>query len=102
MGKKINLSPLEKETIINFNEGEDLVEIYTASRRVMTKLDKLCKSHPKSYWVISGDGASKTYGCASEGLISFRSGSKKGSRNLTDEQRKAAGERLMKARNLKT
>lgn len=36
----MTLSSTEQETILNFNEGEPGAEIYTASRRVASKLIK--------------------------------------------------------------
>ena len=64
------LSDIEQETVINkgedttirFDESEPVAEIYTASRREMNKLDKLCEQYPDTYkcvWIdtqIMGDG----------------------------------------------
>jgi len=36
----MRLTPYEQETIVNFNEGEPTAAIYTASRRVASKLQK--------------------------------------------------------------
>ena len=37
---------LEMETIVNFNEEEPHTEIYTASKQIIRKLDKLCERFP--------------------------------------------------------
>ena len=38
----IKLTPVEKETIIIFNESDDIAEVCTLNRAMITKLDKLC------------------------------------------------------------
>lgn len=79
--KKQALSKLEMETVVNYNRGEDMAELYTADRTVMTKLDKLCKQAPENYKLIKQDSISKTY-LFSKKLLSFRSGK----RNLNKEK----------------
>lgn len=90
--EKIALSPEERETIVLFNDGGKECTVYTCSRPVMTKLDKLCKSNPKSWELIKQDLESKTYR-TTKNLISFRADSVK--REMTEEQRAKASE-LMK------
>ena len=68
----------------------------------MTRLDKLCKESPDFYKLvgvgkIAGEIVSKTYECADKTLISFR----KAKREMSDEQRQAASERLKKMRSEK-
>jgi len=93
--EKISLSPEERETIVLFNDGGKECTVYTCSRPVMTKLDKLCKSNPKSWKLIKQDLESKTYR-TTKNLISFRGERVK--REMTDEQRANAGKRLNSAR----
>ena len=64
------LNDAEQETVINkgsettirYDKVEPVAEIYTASRREMNRLDKLCKQYPDIYkciWIdtqIMGDG----------------------------------------------
>lgn len=42
----MNLTNYERETILNFNEGEDTASIYTHSRALRRKLDKLASDRP--------------------------------------------------------
>lgn len=82
----------EQETVIHFMRGEDFATISTTDSTMITKMDKLCKSNPDMYWLKSEDGYSKIYKCRDKSMVSLRS--KK--REVTDEQRKAAGERMKK------
>ena len=82
----------EQETIIHFMRGEDFATISTTDSTMITKMDKLCKSNPDMYWLKSEDGYSKIYKCRDKSMISLRQ--KK--REISEEQRKAAGERMKK------
>jgi hypothetical protein len=93
--RKFSLSAEERETIITFDDSSNECEIYTCSRPMMTKLDRLCKDNPKNYKLVKKDAYSKTYH-TSKRFISFRSGAVK--RELTEEQKAKAAERLKKAR----
>ena len=88
----MSLSAYERETIITFSDADDTVDIYTASRPMMTKLDKLCKSSPELYRLKGGDSISKTYICSDKNMISLRS--KKVTRELSEEEKQAARERM--------
>jgi hypothetical protein len=61
MIKKIYLKPDERETIINFNDEEEIANLYTCNRSMMTKMDKLCKSNPNIFQLDEYDDNSKTY-----------------------------------------
>ena len=100
----MTLTKYEQETIINFNEDESFVTIYTASPIEKRKLDKLGfeierepdrnKYHGKkenNYEVAWYYKVSKN---------DFKYG-KKYKRNLSPEQRKKIGERLNSNRNSK-
>jgi basic membrane lipoprotein Med (substrate-binding protein (PBP1-ABC) superfamily) len=91
----MTLSAYEKETVIQFDESSNKASIYTCSKKMMTKLDKLCKDNPDTYSLVTEDKYSKTYQC-SLNLISFRS--KKIKRELTEEQRKELADRLMRSK----
>lgn len=82
----------EQETVIHFMRGEDFATISTTDSTMITKMDKLCRSNPDMYWLKSDDGYSKIYKCRDKSMVSLRS--KK--REVTEEQRKAAGERMKK------
>lgn len=87
-----SVSISEQEVSINFMRDENFATIYTSDTTYMTKLDKLCKTSPDMYSLISDMGRGKTYRVEDKTLISFRA--KK--RELSEEQRIAAGERMRK------
>lgn len=64
------LTRLERETIITFNEAEPDAEIYTASKTMMRKLDKLM-SQTDVIRMVKEDEVSKTYICPKK-LIKVR------------------------------
>lgn len=96
---KLNLTAEERETIILFDDSSQECKIYTCSRPMMTKLDKLCKSSPKNYRLDHKDAESKTY-ITKKSLISFRSEKQK--RELTDEEKAKLSERAKKSFGHKT
>lgn len=87
-----NIPLEEQETVIHFMRGEDFATISTTDSTMITKMDRLCRSNPDMYCLKSDDGYSKIYQCREKSMVSLRS--KK--REVTDEQRKAAGERMRK------
>ena len=87
-----SVSVLEQEVCINFMRDEDFATIYTSDTTYMTKLDKLCKTSPDMYSLIADTGRGKTYRVEDKTQISFRA--KK--RELSEEQKIAAGERMRK------
>ena len=82
----------EQETVIHWMRGEDFATISTTDSTMITKMNKLCEGNPDMYWLKSDDGYSKIYKCRDKSMVSLRS--KK--REVTEEQRKAAGERMKK------
>lgn len=87
-----SVSISEQEVSINFMRDETFATIYTSDTTYMTKLDKLCKTSPDIYSLIADTGRGKTYRVEDKTLISFRA--KK--RELSEEQKIAAGERMRK------
>lgn len=87
-----SVSISEQEVCINFMRDENFATIYTSDTTYMTKLDKLCKTSPDMYSLISNTSIGKTYRVEDKTLISFRV--KK--RELSEEQKIAAGERMRK------
>ena len=87
-----SVSISEQEVCINFMRDEDFATIYTSDTTYMTKLDKLCKTSPNMYSLLSDTGRGKKYRVEDKTLISFRA--KKIKRELTEEQKIAAGERM--------
>lgn len=88
MKSTTNLTRLEQETIVNFNNEEANAEVYTCSQSVMRKLDKLCIKFPDNYKLIKEDEYSKTYSTSKKN-IKFKS-----PRILTDEQREKLAKKL--------
>ena len=85
-----SVSVSEQEVCINFMRDEPFATIYTSDTTYMTKLDKLCKTSPDMYSLLSDTGRGKTYRVEDKTLISFRA--KK--REMSEEQKIAAGERM--------
>lgn len=87
-----SISISEQETVVLYMRDEDFATIYTSDSTQMTRLDKLCVNSPDLYVLIEDTGIGKKYKCHDKDLISFR----KKKRELTDEQKEAAGERMRK------
>ena len=84
-------SRLEQETIILFNEAEDIAEIYTHKKSWITKLDKMCEEFPEFVKPKLKDDYSKTYYVPKK-LISIRKPIV-----LTDCQKKERAKRIKNA-----
>lgn len=90
-----DLLRIEQETVINFNDEEKTASVYTRQRVIMRKLDALCEKYPEAYKLIKRTEIDATYEMPKK-LISFRS-----PKVLTEEQKAASREALMKARDAK-
>ena len=66
------LSPEERETIILYSDASKECTVYTCSKPLITKLNKLCLNNPTFWNKQSSDSASCTYKTI-KSLISFRS-----------------------------
>lgn len=88
------LTNYEKETIVNFNDDNDMAEVYTHNSALKRKLDKFCKSHPEIYKLIkeSKQWESKTYSFPKK-FITFRV-----PKVMSDESKAKLVERMAKAR----
>jgi len=85
-----SVSISEQEVCINFMRDKAFATIYTSDTTYMTKLDKLCKTSPDMYSLISDTGRGKTYRVEDKTLISSRSKKKE----ISEEQKIATGERM--------
>ena len=85
-----SVSVSEQETSISYMRDEDHAIVYTSDSTQMTRLDKLCKTSPDMYSLISNTGRGKTYRVEDKGLISFRA--KK--REMSEEAKEAASQRF--------
>jgi len=59
----MTLSKYERETIITYSEDTDKADVYTCSKSIMRKLDKMCDYYPDTYRLIGKDEYSATYEC---------------------------------------
>lgn len=84
----------EQEVIITTSAADDLAEVYVADPIYMRKLDRLVEKDPGSYKVKSRNAYSVTYTMPKK-LLKFWV--QREPRELTEEQRAAARERLKKA-----
>lgn len=87
------LSSEEQETVISWDRADRTARIYTTDRRYIGKLDKL---YERKQIHRNADGITAVEYEVPEKLISFRSGVT--SRVWTEEERRAASERMKKRR----
>ena len=57
----MKLSRYERESILNYNAGEQTATLYTRDKAVMRKLDTLVADFPDIYNLTGQDEISKTY-----------------------------------------
>ena len=90
----MSLTDYERETVISFSDGDGLAHVYTAQRRVITKL----KNNPAAELVDEGthEGSVWARFTIPAGLVSFRSVRRQV--ELTDEQRQARSEAMRELR----
>ena len=84
----MRLTRYEQETIINFSADDQTATLYTRDPAVMRKIDALVIEYPDTYKCIGETDIDKTYEMP-KSFVSYRK-----PRRLTDEQRKAARERV--------
>jgi hypothetical protein len=86
----MSLTEFERETIINMNDGEDIAYIYSAQRKIITKL----RNNPAAVLVEEGvhDGSAWARFTLPAAYISFRSATVR--RELTSEQRQALADAM--------
>ena len=85
------LSRDERETALIYNEADGFWEIYTAVPKHIRRFDKLKFNCVKTEFYENGEVFAKFYKVPAK-AISFRDPNKK--RELSEEQRQAAAERL--------
>ncbi len=85
-------SKLEMETIVNYNNGEKMADVYTADPVVMRKLDSLCERFPEDYECYKRDEWSANYRFSKK-LVSFRTPV-----HMTEEQKERSRQQLAKVR----
>lgn len=94
----MTLSIEEQEVCINAMRDEEFATAYCSDRTWITKFDKLVEKSPDLFKVIAETDYGKTYKFPKR-LISIRSSIV--TREMTDEQKQLAADRLRNARELK-
>lgn len=92
------LSVEEQELCINASRNEDFATAYCSDLTWITKFDKLVNKSPELFEVIAETEHGKTYRFPKR-LVSIRSSIV--TREMTDEQKQLAAERLRNAREQK-
>src|SRR5690554_2042905 len=93
------LESVERETCIGWSDDTHAAEITTFNRAMINKLAKLAKQYPSKYKLkqeieVDGEKCGVLY-TFPKNLVTLRAPT---SRKMTEEQKKAAGERLKKSR----
>ena len=81
------------ETIINFNAQDQMATLYTRDPAVIRKVDALVIEYPDIYKCIGEKDIDKTYSMP-KSVVTYRK-----PRRISEEQREAARERIMKLNN---
>ena len=84
----MRLTRYEKETIINFNAGDQTATLYTRDPAIIRKIDALVIEYPDTYKCIGETDIDKTYEMP-KSFVSYRK-----PRRLSDELREAAKKRM--------
>lgn len=92
------LSIEEQEVCINAMRDEEFATIYCSDRTWITKMDKLVEKSPALFEIVAETDYGKTYKFPKR-LISIRSSIV--TREMTDEQKQLAADRLRNAREQK-
>jgi hypothetical protein len=85
---------MERETVLGWSDLTNLCEITTFNRALINKLAKLSKKHPDTYKLENEgvvDGSPYVEYIFPKRLVSLRAPN---SRKMTEEQKKAASERM--------
>lgn len=93
----MNLTRYERETIINFNEGEDTASVYTHNKALRRRLDQLVQEYPEEcrlYKVTHWGEAAEYY--IPKGWLRFHPPRK--AAPLTEEQKQKRRNQLAKLR----
>lgn len=89
----MKLTRYEQETIINFNAQDQMATLYTRDPAVMRKVDALVIEYPDTFKCIGETDIDKTYSMP-KSFVTYRK-----PRRISEEQREAARERIMKLNN---
>lgn len=88
----MKLSPAERETIILFSDADDTASVYTFNKRLIKKLDALCKKCPEEVYAEKGRNARSAHGARNyvvpKACVSIRE-------PFSKERREAASQRAI-------
>ena len=92
----MKLSPAERETIILFSDADDTASVYTYDRRLIKKLDALCRKCPEEVYEEKkrSSAGAKSY-IVPKSCVSVR---EPGARQPADAQRRPALSRRTEAK----
>ena len=93
----MNLTKLEKESIVLFNEQEDEAEIYTYSKKLIKKLSVVAERNPQQYKLVGTDSDGGVCYRFSKKLLSIRF-----LEPISQEERQIRSERAKRNDMLKT
>ena len=91
----MKLSRYERESILNYNAGEQTATLYTRDKAVMRKLDTLVADFPDIYKLTEQDEVSKTYSFP-KSYVSYRK-----PRAVSTEQRERARQMMIERNKIK-
>ncbi|MDD3230174.1 MAG: molecular chaperone [Oscillospiraceae bacterium] len=63
------LTKIEQETILNFNEGEDIASLYTHNKKLQERFDKLAAEYPEAIHRKDNGHGAITYEFSKKPLI---------------------------------
>ena len=87
----MELSKLEQETIILFNEAESTASVYTHNKKLREKLERLSQKYPDKIALKSGQpGGAVTYTVPKKSIVVQEP--------YSDERREAARQRAIQGR----
>ena len=91
----MKLSRYERESILNYNAGEQTATLYTRDKAVMRKLDTLVADFPDTYKLTEQDEVSKTYSFP-KSYVCYRK-----PRAVSTEQRERARQMMIERNKIK-
>lgn len=91
----MNISRYEQETIINYNEGEQICNVYTHNSSLMRKLKELHQERPEDVKVICAHEKNATFEIPKAWIRIYPP---RKSKPMTEEQKQKLVERLNKGK----
>lgn len=89
----MQLTKYEQETVVNYNAGEPLAEVYTRDKTVIRKLDALVTAFPEVYQCVRETDIDKCYRMP-KSYVTYRK-----PRQITEAKREQARNAMRKINN---